>query len=116
VACPGRKIICLQADGSGMYTVQALWTQAREQLDVITIIFANRAYAILHGELKNVGAGEAGHNARRMLDLDNPALDWVRLAEGMGVEAVKAATAEEFISALRSAMGRRGPFLIEAII
>src|SRR5205085_8689410 len=116
IACPGRKVISLEADGSGMYTVQALWTQARESLDVVTIIYANRAYAILHGELRQVGAGEAGANARRMLDLDQPALDWVRLAQGMGVEAVRVETAEAFGDALRAALGRKGPFLIEAVI
>lgn len=116
VACPGRKVICLQADGSGMFTAQALWTQARERLDVVTIIFANRTYAILHNELKNVGAGAAGENARRMLDLVDPAIGWVKLAEAMGVEAVLADTTESFTAALRSALSRSGPFLIEALI
>jgi acetolactate synthase-1/2/3 large subunit len=116
VACPGRKVIGLQADGSGMYTVQGLWTQARERLDVLTIVFANRRYQILHGELLNVGAGPAGENARRMLDLDNPALDWVQLANAMGVEAARADTAEGFDDLLRAAMSRKGPFLIEAVI
>ena len=116
VACPDRKVITLQADGSGMYTVQALWTQARERLDVITIVFANRRYAILHNELKNVGAGEAGRNASRMLDLDDPALDWVSLARGLGVEAARADDAETFCDLLQGAIGRRGPFLIEAVI
>lgn len=116
VACPGRKVVALQADGSGMYTVQALWTQARERLDVLTIVFANRRYAILHGELANVGAGQPGQNARAMLDLDDPALDWVRMAEGMGVEAARAETAEGFADLLAAAMARPGPFLIEALI
>lgn len=116
VACPDRKVIVLQADGSGMYTLQALWTHAREGLDIVTIIFANRRYQILHGELKNVGAGTPGQNARRMLDLDNPELDWVSLARGMGVEAARADTAEDFADLLRAACGRKGPFLIEAVI
>ena len=116
VACPARKVITLQADGSGMYTLQALWTQARERLDVVTIVFANRRYAILHNELKNVGAGEPGRNARRMLDLDDPALDWVQLARGMGVEAARADTADVFGDLLTTALARRGPFLIEAVI
>jgi len=116
VACPQRKVVTLQADGSGMYTLQALWTQARERLDVVTIIFANRRYAILHNELKNVGAGEAGRNASRMLDLDDPALDWVHLAKGMGVGAARADTAEAFADLLQSALSQRGPFLIEAVI
>lgn len=116
VACPDRKVILMQADGSGMYTLQALWTQAREQLDVVTIIFANRSYAILHNELKMVGAGEPGRNARRMLDLDNPAFDWVHMAQASGVEAGRATDAESFVDLLRSALSRKGPFLIEAVI
>lgn len=116
VACPERKVIGLQADGSGMYTVQGLWTQARERLDVLTIVFANRRYQILHGELLNVGAGPAGQNARRMLDLDDPALDWVGMARAMGVEAARADTAEAFNDLLRAALSRKGPFLIEAVI
>ena len=116
IACPDRKVVCLQADGSGMYTVQALWTMARERLDVVVIVFANRRYAILHGELKAVGAGAAGHNASRMLDLVDPALDWVALAKGMGVEGASADDAAGFSDLLRGSMARRGPFLIEARI
>ncbi|WEX11155.1 acetolactate synthase large subunit [Chelativorans sp. AA-79] len=116
VACPDRKVITLQADGSGMYTAQALWTQARERLDCLTIVFSNRRYAILYGELKNVGAGVPGHNASRMLDLDDPAIDWVSLAAGMGVEAARADTVEGFADLLNSACARKGPFLIEAVI
>lgn len=116
VACPDRKVILMQADGSGMFTLQALWTQAREQLDVVTVIFANRSYAILHNELKMVGAGEPGHNARRMLDLDNPTFDWVHMAKASGVEAARVTDAESFVDVLRSALARKGPFLIEAVI
>ncbi|MER8569563.1 acetolactate synthase large subunit [Mesorhizobium sp. M0924] len=116
IACPDRKVINLEADGSGMYTVQGLWTQAREKLDVLTIIFSNRTYAILHGEMKNVGVNEIGENAKRMLDLDHPALDWVALAKGMGVEAARADTCERFDALLDSALSRPGPFLIEAVI
>ncbi|NYT62562.1 acetolactate synthase large subunit [Alcaligenaceae bacterium] len=116
VACPDRKVILMQADGSGMYTLQALWTQAREQLDVVTVIFANRSYAILHNELKMVGAGEPGRNARRMLDLDNPAFDWVHMAKASGVEAARATDATSFVDILRTALSRKGPFLIEAVI
>jgi len=116
IACPDRKVISLEADGSGMYTLQALWTQAREQLDVVTIVFANRSYAILHGELRGVGAGAPGENARRMLDLDNPALQWTQLAAGMGVESGRATSAESFCELLRAAVSRRGPFLIEAVL
>ena len=116
LACPERKVILLQADGSGMYTLQALWTQARERLDVLTIVYANRRYAILHSELKNVGAGEPGRSARRMLDLDDPALDWVSLARGMGVEAGRTGDAQGFTDLLRAALSQRGPFLIEAVL
>ncbi|MHC5232452.1 acetolactate synthase large subunit [Brucella sp. LJL56] len=116
IACPDRKVITLQADGSGMYTVQALWTQARERLDVLTIVYANQRYNILHGELKQVGAGVAGFNASRMLDLVDPTLDWVGLANGMGVEAVRVDTVAGFENALMTACQQKGPFLIEAII
>ncbi|AMY02548.1 acetolactate synthase large subunit [Mesorhizobium ciceri] len=116
IACPDRKVVNLEADGSGMYTVQGLWTQAREKLDVVTIVFSNRTYAILHGEMKNVGVGAIGENARRMLDLDHPSLDWVSLAKGMGVEAARADTCERFDALLDSALSRRGPFLIEAVL
>jgi acetolactate synthase-1/2/3 large subunit len=116
IACPDRKVVAMQADGSAMYTVQALWTQAREALDVVTIIFANRRYNILHNELKMVGADEPGRNARRMLDLVDPALDWVHLAMGLGVEAARANDAAQFNDLLRQAVARRGPFLIEAVI
>ncbi|MCO5131219.1 MAG: acetolactate synthase large subunit [Xanthobacteraceae bacterium] len=116
IACPERKVIALQADGSGMYTVQALWTHARERLDIVTIVCANRRYEILRGELANVGAGAPGRNASRMLDLDDPTLDWVRMANAMGVEAARAETAEELGDLLTSAMPRRGPFVIEAVL
>ena len=116
VACPDRKVILMQADGSGMYTPQALWTQAREDLDVLTIIFANRSYAILHNELKMMGAGQPGRNARRMLDLDTPPVDWVSMATAMGVEAARASDTHTFVDLMRSALSRRGPFLIEAVI
>ena len=116
VACPDRKVIGMQADGSGMYTVQGLWTQARENLDIVTVIFANRTYAILHGEMRAVGVNDFGRNATLMLNLDEPALDWVAMARGMGVEAARATTAEEFTNLFKGALGRKGPFLIEAVI
>lgn len=116
VACPDRQVVALQADGSGMYTMQALWTHAREQLNIITIIFANQRYAILHGELQNVGAGAPGRNARRMFDLVEPTIDWVSLAKGVGVEGARATTAEQFIDLFTAAAKRKGPFLIEAMI
>lgn len=116
VACPDRQVVALQADGSGMYTMQALWTHAREKLNIITVIFANQRYAILHGELQNVGAGAPGRNAQRMFDLVEPTLDWVSLAKGVGVEAARATTAEQFADLFIAASKRKGPFLIEAMI
>ena len=116
IACPDRKVINLQADGSGMYTVQALWTLARENLDVVTIVFANRAYAILQLEMRNVGVNSYGENARRMLDLDRPDLDWVSIARGMGVDGASCDTIEGFSDLYRAALARKGPFLIEARI
>ncbi len=114
IACPDRKVICLEADGCAMYNIQGLWTQAREDLDVVTVIFSNRTYAILHAEMRNVGVEEIGTNARRMLNLDQPALDWVSLARGFGVEAAIATSCEAFAALFDAALSRRGPFLIEA--
>jgi acetolactate synthase I/II/III large subunit len=105
----------LQADGSGMYTVQGLWTQARERLDVTTIVFANRKYQILLGELANVGANP-GRTALDMLDLGNPDLDWVRLSQGMGVEAARAETCEQLADLMAQSFTRKGPFVIELVI
>ncbi|CPJ73178.1 thiamine-pyrophosphate-requiring enzyme [Bordetella pertussis] len=99
-----------------MYTVQALWTQARERLDCLTIIYANRTYATLHGEMKNVGVIQPGENAKRMLDLVDPHIDWVQVSQGLGVEAVRVDTVEGFTQAMRAALARKGPFLIEAVI
>jgi len=112
VACSDRKVVCLQADGAGMYTLQALWTQAREKLDVLNVVFANRVYKILYGELRATGA-TPGCASDNFFDLSHPDLDWVRLARGMGVEAVRVETLETFADAFRAACGRRGPFLIE---
>ena len=116
MACPDRKVICLHGDGGAMYTLQALWTQAREKLDVTTVIFANRSYAILNIELARVGAKNPGPKALSMLDLHNPTLDWVQLASGMGVEASRAETVEAFTSQLDSAIKQRGPRLIEVVL
>lgn len=116
VACRDRKVINLEADGSAMYTLQALWSQARAKAEVITIIWANQAYAILAGELANVGARNPGRKALGMISLGDPALDWVKLAGGMGVPARRVTTAEAFADAFRTALAERGPFLIEAVI
>ena len=116
VACPDRKVIALQADGSGMYTVQALWTMARENLDVTTIILNNGSYAILNIELMRVGVQNPGPKALSMLDLRNPSIDWTHISKGMGVPAVRCETAEEFRTALEDALAHKGPRLIEALL
>jgi len=116
VACPDRKVVSLQADGSAMYTIQALWTQAREGLDVTTVILSNRAYAILQGEMANVGVSDPGPTGRNMMSLDNPPLDWVSLAKGMGIEAVVTDDAADFTRMLGRGIATPGPFLIEALI
>ena len=115
VAAPARRVVNLQADGSAMYTIQGLWTQAREKLDVTTVIFSNRKYQILIGELANVGANP-GRTAMDMLDLGNPDLDFVKLAAGMGVEGARAATIEEFNDLFTRSTRRPGPFVIELVI
>jgi acetolactate synthase I/II/III large subunit len=112
MASPDRKVVCLQADGAGMYTLQALWTQAREKLDVINVVFANRIYKILHGELLAVGA-QPGRVSNELFDLARPRIDWLKLAEGMGVESTRVETLEGFADAFKAATQRRGPFLIE---
>ena len=115
IGAPGRRIVTLQADGSALYTVQALWTQARERLDVTTVIFSNRKYAILIGEIEKVGA-TAGKTALDLFDLADPAIDWTALAAGFGVESARAQTQEELADLLRHANSRPGPFLIELVI
>jgi acetolactate synthase-1/2/3 large subunit len=115
VACPDRKVVCLEGDGSGMYTVQALWTQARENLDVTTLVFSNRTYQILKGELANVGAGNPGRKALDMLDIGNPDLDWVGLAKAMGVPGGKATTMEEFNLRCAEGLKTPGPYLVEVV-
>ncbi|HEX5494871.1 MAG TPA: acetolactate synthase large subunit [Mycobacteriales bacterium] len=116
VACPSRPVLCLESDGSAMYTISALWTQAREGLDVTTVIFNNRSYAILNMELNRVGAQPAGDAAKNLLDLSRPDLDFVAIATGMGVPAVRATSAEEFSAALARALAEPGPHLVEAVI
>ena len=116
VACPDRKVVCLQSDGSGMYCVQALWTQAREGLDTTILVFANRAYNILKGELANVGAGNPGPRAHDMLSLDRPTIDWVNLANGMGVEAERVETADALCDAFERGLAVKGPYLVEIVI
>jgi acetolactate synthase-1/2/3 large subunit len=115
VACPDRPVLCLEADGSAMYTLQALWTQAREGLDVTTVVLANRSYAILEFEMRRVGAA-IGSAARDLFDLERPELDFVALARGMGVPARRAADTAQLATALREALAEPGPHLVEAVI
>lgn len=116
IACPDRKVLALQADGSAMYTVQALWTMARENVDVTTVILNNGSYAILNIELARVGVTNPGPKALSLLDLGNPPIQWVSISEGMGVPAVRVDTAEAFHRELQKALSEKGPRLIEAMI
>ena len=115
VAAPGRRVVNLQADGSAMYSLQGLWTQARERLDVTTVILSNRSYAILLGEYQGVGANP-GRTAMDMMDLGNPDLDWPGLARAMGVEGARAITLDAFADLFAQANAGSGPFLIELVI
>lgn len=116
IACPDRKVVSLEGDGSGMYTEQALWTMAREGLNVTIVVLANRSYAILKGEFANVGAGAPGQKATDMMSLDRPNLDWVALAKGHGVEAGRADDLEGFAHEFRRGLAVRGPYLIELVM
>lgn len=116
IACPERKVICLVGDGSAMYTIQSLWTQAREGLNVVTVVFANKIYQILRGELDGVGAGEPGQRAMDMLKLDRPTIDFVALARGMGVPGRAVGSADDLNKALEEAVREPGPRLIEVQI
>jgi acetolactate synthase-1/2/3 large subunit len=116
LASPDRKVVALEADGSGMYTPQSLWTMARERLDVVTVIMANRRYRILEIEMQRTGSVEIGPRAGDMIDIGRPDLDWVKLAEGMGVPAERATTVGEFVRQFRAAVRERGPRVIEAVI
>lgn len=116
VACPNRKTVVFEGDGSGMYTPQTLWTMAREKADVTVVVMKNENYAILNIELARVREGEANEKMLSMMHLNNPSLDWVKLAEAQGVPASRATTAEEFHRQFEAAMGTKGPRLIEARI
>src|SRR5437870_3854288 len=113
VACPERHVLCLTADGSAMYTAQALWTMARESLNVTTVVFANRAYAVLKREFSYLGVGNAGPRALDMFEIGRPDLDWVLLAKGMGVPGTRVISLEDFARALREGFEGGGPMLIE---
>ncbi|HST27919.1 MAG TPA: thiamine pyrophosphate-dependent enzyme, partial [Rudaea sp.] len=116
VARPDVKTLCLSGDGAGMYTIQSLWTMAREKLDVTTVIFNNASYSVLNVELERVGADRIGPKALSQLDLRKPVLDFARLAQGMGVHAVRVDTAEDLCKALEYALAHPGPHLIEALV
>jgi acetolactate synthase-1/2/3 large subunit len=116
LACPDRKVLAIEADGSAMYTIQALWSMAREETDVCVVLCNNRSYAILNIELARVGAADANAKTLSMLDLSNPDMSYVQLAEGMGVRASRASTRDEFQAQFAEAMRTRGPCLIEAML
>ena len=118
VACPDRKVVCLEGDGSAMYTIQALWTMARENLDVTVVIFNNRKYSILEMEFARTGArgGKPGPNAASTLDIGSPDMDFVAMATGMGVQATRASNAQQFNEQFEAAMQSRGPRLIDAVV
>lgn len=116
IAEPWRKVISLQGDGGAMYILPALWTQARQCLDVVTVIYSNRAYAILNAELNRVGVSGRNAAAASLLSLENPAIDWVKLATGMGVNAVRAVSRREFEREFARAMETHGPHLIEVVL
>jgi len=113
IACAERKVVCLESDGSGMYMPQALWTHARESLNILTIVFANRKYQILRLEMQNVGVTEIGPKASGLLDIDNPEIDWVSLARSFGIDAVRVDTMDLFSSAIDVGYATQGPYLIE---
>lgn len=116
LACPDRRVVNLEADGSGAYTLQSLWTQAREGLGVITVICANRTYGILRVEFERAGIDARADVTDRMTSLDNPPLDWVRLAQGFGVPGTRATSVEELRKAFSRALAAEGPSLIEAVM
>src|SRR5712691_6651139 len=116
VACPDRKVICMIGDGSAMYTIQALWTMARESLDVCVMIFSNRSYNILYSQLADVGAANPGPRAIDMLTLDRPTLDFSMMSKSMGVPGGKAHNLEELTKHLTYAMSQKGPYLIDVVM
>lgn len=116
LACPGRRVVALLGDGGAMYTIQCLWTQARENLDVTTIVFNNSSYQILVTEYQRMGINTIGDKAASMFDLGNPVIDWAQIAAGMGVPGVKVRSAEEFNKALAQSLAAPGPMLIDAVL
>jgi len=116
IACPDRKVIALEGDGSCMYTVQSLWTMAREGLDITVLVFANNGYNILRGELTNVGVQNPGPRAVDMLSLSRPNLDWVSMSKGMGVPAVRVTDCAQLAKAMSNGLSSGGPNLIEVVL
>jgi len=116
IACPERKVISANGDGSAMYTLQALWSQVREGCDIVNIIFSNRKYMILQVEIMRVGAENVGPKALDMFDIGKPELDWVKLAQGMGMNAMRASNADDINRAVEECMKTKGPHLIEVLI
>jgi acetolactate synthase-1/2/3 large subunit len=116
VACPGRPVINLQSDGSAMYTIQGLWTQARENLHVITLLLNNKSYAILNMELDRVGATAQSERSRSLLSLDRPAMDFTAMGKSLGVDSVRASDNETLVSAFKRALAEPGPHLIEVML
>ncbi|WP_028659343.1 acetolactate synthase large subunit [Nocardioides insulae] len=116
IACPDRQVVCLESDGSGLYQPQALWTMARENLDIVTVIFSNRRYAILDGEMRNVGGAGGGAVADQLFGLDRPAVDWVSVARGFGVDGVAVDDVTGFTKALRHGFNTPGPSLVEVLL
>ena len=116
VGCPERKVVCLQADGGGFYTLQSLWTQAREALDITTVIFANRAYGILQTEWSRAGFPAPGPQAQSLFDLSRPEVNWSDLARALGIPATRATTTDAFCAAFSKAMSQKGPQLIEVVL
>ncbi len=116
LASPGRRVVAYQADGSGLYTAQSLWTMARESLDVTVVVCANRRYRILQAEQRRDGVTEPGSASRRFTELDGPAVDWVSLARGYGVEGRQVETADELATALRESFAEPGPRVVEALL
>ncbi len=116
VACPDRKVVALESDGSGMYMPQALWTHAREQLDILTLVFANRTYQILRSEMRNVGVADGGPKAEALTDLGRPDIDWVSLARTFGIEGFRATTADELSRHIDAGLALQGPALIEVAL
>ena len=116
IACPNQKVLALEADGSGMYTVQALWTMVREAIDITVMLLNNGSYAILNIELQRVGVQEPGPTALSLLDLTNPEINWTDIAQGMGMQATRVTTVAALDAAVAEAMSNKGPALIEVIL